>query len=164
MAQPGPTAGPLDQSRNVRDHQLTITPLERAEHGLQRRERVISDLWVGAREPREQRGLARVRKTHQPDVCQQLEPKRQPCLLAWQSALGEPRRLVRRPCEALVAAPAGAAASHYRALAWSHQVVERRVDLDDDLRARRNSDLERPPVRAVLERTLAVPTARGFEM
>ncbi len=82
MPEPGAGARTLDQSGNVGDHELAVILVERAEHRLERRERVVGDLRRRPRQPRQQRGLAGVGKTDQPDVSEQLQLQRQPALLA----------------------------------------------------------------------------------
>ena len=104
---PGARAGALDQPRDVGQHQLALVGLDRAEHRLERGERVVGDLRRARGEPRQQRALARVGQAHQAGVGEQLEPQLQPALLAGQAALGEARRLPGRVGEALVAAPPG---------------------------------------------------------
>ena len=96
VAEPGAVAGALDQAGDVGDHELAVVGLERAEHGLERRERVGGDLRLRPRHPREQRGLARVGQADEPDVGEQLEVEPQRALVSGQPALGEPRRLPRR--------------------------------------------------------------------
>ena len=49
---PAPSRGALDQARDVGDHELAVVGVERAEHRLERRERVGGDLRRGAREAR----------------------------------------------------------------------------------------------------------------
>ena len=58
----------LDQARDVGDHELALVAFERAEHRLERRERIVGDLRRRAREAREQRGLAGVRQADEADV------------------------------------------------------------------------------------------------
>ena len=70
---PAPLAGALDQPRDVGDHELALGGLERAEHRLERRERVVGDLRRGARQARDQRRLAGVGQPDEPDVGEQLE-------------------------------------------------------------------------------------------
>ena len=60
VAEAGAVAGALDQPRDVGDDELAIVGLERAEHRLERRERVGGDLRLRARHAREQRRLAGV--------------------------------------------------------------------------------------------------------
>ena len=123
VPEPGAGARALDQPRNVGDHELAVVELERAEHRLERGERVVGDLRLGAGQARQQRGLAGVRQADQADVGEQLELERDPRLIAGQPALGEPRRLMGRPGEALVPAAARAAAGDDRALARTDEVV-----------------------------------------
>ena len=96
VAEAGAVAGALDQAGDVGDHELAVVAVERAEHRLERRERVVGDLRRRARQPREQRGLAGVRQADEADVGEQLELQLDPALLARQAALGEARRLARR--------------------------------------------------------------------
>ena len=49
---PAPVAGALDQPGDVGDHELAVVGVERAEHRLERRERVGGDLRLRAGEPR----------------------------------------------------------------------------------------------------------------
>src|SRR5579884_3166361 len=164
VAQPRPRAGALDQSGDVGDHELAILELERPEHRLERREWVPGDLGVRAGQAREQRGLARVGEPDQPNVGQQLQLERQPALLPRETPLGEARRLVGGTREALVAAPARAAAGHHRALPGPGEVVARPVGLDQHLGARGHPYLERLAVLAVAQRALAVAAAAGLEV
>jgi hypothetical protein len=46
--------GALDQAGNVGQHELALFALEGAEHGLERRERVVGHLGLGASQPSEQ--------------------------------------------------------------------------------------------------------------
>ena len=61
VSEPGAGACPLDQPGDVGDDELAVVGLERAEHRLERRERVGGDLRLRARHAREQRRLAGVR-------------------------------------------------------------------------------------------------------
>ena len=65
VAEPDALARALDQARDVRDRQLPpVGRVDRAEHRLERRERVVGDLRLRVRDPAQQRRLAGVR---QPD-------------------------------------------------------------------------------------------------
>ena len=97
VAEPGAGARALDQAGDVGEHELAVVGVERAEHRLERRERVAGDLRLRARQAREQRGLAGVGEPDEPDVGEQLELQLDLALLPRQPALGEPRRLPRRP-------------------------------------------------------------------
>ena len=50
VAEPGALARALDQPGDVGDHELAVVELERAEHRLERRERVVGDLRPRARQ------------------------------------------------------------------------------------------------------------------
>ena len=52
VAEPGARARALDQPRDVGEHELALVGLDRAEHRLERRERVVGDLRPRARQPR----------------------------------------------------------------------------------------------------------------
>ena len=55
VAEPDAFARTLDQPRHVRDHELpAVGRLDRPEHGLQRRERILGDLRLRVRDAREQ--------------------------------------------------------------------------------------------------------------
>ena len=122
VAEPGAGAGPLDQARDVSEHELALVALERAEHGMQRGERVVGDLRLGPREAGEQRRLAGVRQPDQAGVGQQPQTQLEPALLARQPVLGEARRLARGRGEVLVAAPPASTARDQRRLAALGQI------------------------------------------
>ena len=89
----------------------------------------------------------------------------EPRLLAGQPPLGEPRRLMGGAGEALVAAPARAAAGHHGALSGAHEVVARAVAARPPPRSRagpRSSSV--CAVGAVAQRPLAVAAAAGLEV
>ena len=90
-----------------RRDELAFAVVDRAEHRLERRERVVGDLRRRAGQPGEQRGLTGVWEPDQPGVGKQLQPQLDPARLALEAALGKPRRLARRGREALVAVTAG---------------------------------------------------------
>ena len=117
VAEAGAGARPLDQPGDVGDHELAILGIERPQRRFERRERVVGHLRMRPGQSRQQRRLARVGQADQTDVGEQLQPERHPRPVAGEPALGEPRGLVGRPGEALVAAAAGAAAGDHRALA-----------------------------------------------
>ena len=110
--------------------------------GSQRRERVGGDLRLRAGHPRQQRGLAGVGQADEADVGEQLEVQLDLALLARQPLLGQPRRLADRGREALVAAPARAAARQRDLLAGPHEVVRAPVPALD-LRAGRDEHDQR---------------------
>ena len=160
VAEARPLGRALDQPGDVGHHELAVLGVQRAEHRLQRRERVGGDLRVRAREPRQQRGLARVGQPDEPDVGEQLEVQLDDALLAREAALGEPRRLPHGAGELLVAAPAGAAGGDRDLLAGAHEVVARAVPLGD-LGAGRHAHDHRRAVGAVALGALAVAAAVG---
>ena len=163
VAEAGAAARALDQPGDVGDHELAVVGLERAEHRLERRERIGRDLRLRARDPGEQRRLARVREPDEPDVGEQLELELDRALLPRQAALGQPRGLAHGRLEALVAAAAGAAARDVTSWPGAHEVVARAVPALD-LRARRHRDHERLAVGAVAQGALAVAAALGAEV
>ena len=81
---------------------LSATHIERVVHceiqhpevGFERRERVVRHFGVGGGDRREQRGFARVRQAHEPDIRD--EPQLQPkfALFAGLTLLSVPRRLL----------------------------------------------------------------------
>ena len=164
VPEPGAGAGSLDQAGDVGDHELAVVPLERAEHRLDRGERVVRDLRLGAGEPSEQRRLAGIREPDEAGV--RLEPQLQleRALLARQPALGEARRLARGGGELLVAASAAAAVRHDGALAVAQELpaVAGLHVLHEG--PGRDAHLEWPGRRAVLVRALAVTAALGPEV
>src|SRR4051812_20377404 len=159
VAQPGAPGRALDQPGDVGEHELALVALHDAEHRLERRERIVGHLRVGARQPAQQRRLARVGQPDQPDVGQQLQPHLEPALLPRHALLGEARRLARRVGELLVAPPARTAARDDHALARPHEVVHVPVVLRAPHRPWRHADFERLARRAVAQRPLPVPAA-----
>ena len=104
--------GALDQPRNVRDDQLgAVRRVDRPEHGLERRERVVGDLRLRIRDPREERRLPGIREADERSVGEQLQMQLELGLLARQAGLGKPRRLERGRRKAAVAASARAPAA-----------------------------------------------------
>ena len=164
MAEPRARARALDQPRDVGDHELALVALERPQHRLDRREGIVGDLRLRARQPGEQRRLARVRQPHQPGVGQQPAAAARAALLAGQSAFGEARALPRGRCELLVAAPAAAAAGHERALARVQRGPSGRPAPGPRPPCRAHAHLERLGRRAVLVRPLAVTAALRLEV
>ena len=69
---PAPSLAPSIRPGMSAMHELALGAVERAEHRLERRERVVGDLRRGARQPREQRRLAGVRQPDEADVGEQL--------------------------------------------------------------------------------------------
>ncbi len=81
VSEAGAVAGPLDETGDVGDDELAVVRLQRAEHRLERGERVVGDLGRRARQPRDERGLARVGQADETDVGEELQLQRQPPLL-----------------------------------------------------------------------------------
>src|ERR671928_94463 len=78
VPEPGALARALDEPWDVGQDELAVVAVQRAEHRLERRERVAGHLRGRAGQPREQRRLARVRHPDEPDVGQQLEAQLDP--------------------------------------------------------------------------------------
>ena len=163
VAEAGAARRALDQPGDVGDHDLALLGLDRAEDRLERRERVVGDLRLRARHARDQRRLAGVRQPDEAGVGQQLEPQLDHPLLPRQPALGQPRRLARRPGEALVAAPAEAALGDADLLAGRDEVEARAVPALD-LVPGGTPTTSGVAVGAVAQRALAVPAAAGAEV
>ena len=131
VAEPDALARALDQARDVGDDELApVGRLDRAEHRLQRRERVVGDLRPRVRDAREQRRLARVRQPDERRVGEQLQVQLDVALLARQADLREPRHLPRRRDEARVAAPAAAAAREHDPRAGMREVGDQVVAVE----------------------------------
>ena len=129
---------------------------EHAEHRRERRERIVGDLRRGARQPREQRGLAGVRQPDEADVGEQLQLQLEPPFLARQAALGKARRLAGGRREALVALAARAAARR------RSRAGPRRAAPSDARRARRPRPRRRrrsrcPAARAIVSVSPSAP-------
>ncbi len=93
-----------------------------AEARLERGKRIIGDFRTRRGNARNQRGFARVRKTHQTHVGQQLQFEAQVALLAGLALFGFARRLMPGLGEMLVAAPAAPALREQNALAGLGQI------------------------------------------
>ena len=163
VAEPGTLARALDQPGDVGDHELALVRLDRAEHRLDRRERVVGDLRLRVRDPAQERRLAGVRQAGQRGVGEELQVQLVLALLAGKAGLRESGRLPGRGGEAAVAAPAGAAAREHRPSARVGQVGDQLVVRVEDLRAGRDPQLGCLPRGAVLSRAAPVPAARGRE-
>src|ERR1035437_1021974 len=164
MAQPGACSRALDQPRDVGDHQLAVFGSERTQHRLERGERIVGDLWVGARQPREQRGLAGVGQAHESHVGEQLELEVDPRLLSWQPALGKPWCLVGWTGEALVPPATGTPSGENDALPGTDQIQIGPIGFEHSLGTRRHQQLELLAVLAVAQRALSVPAPASLEL
>ena len=153
VAEPDPLARAFDQAGDVRDRELAaVRRLDRAEHGRERRERVVGDLRRRVREPAQQRRLAGVRQPGHRRVREQLQPQLDLGLLGGLGHLGEARRLPGRRREARVAAAAAAAAGEDDARARTGEVGDQLAFDAERLRPDRHGDLDRGAVGAVLPR------------
>ena len=153
MAEADALARAFDQARHVGDDELpAVRRLGRAEHRLQRRERVVGDLRRRVRDAREQRRLARVRQADERRVREQLQVQLEVALLAGRADLGELRYLPRRRDEARVAAAAAAAAREHDARAGMREVGDQVAFVREHLRADRHVQLDVLAVGAVLAR------------
>ena len=123
MPEPRALRGALDQAGDVGEHELTVLGVERAQHRLDGRERIVGDLRRRPGEPPQKRRLAGVRLAHETRVGEQLEAQLDPARLALEAPLGEARSLAGGAGEALVAVATQPAGRHDRALAGLDQVV-----------------------------------------
>ncbi len=158
-----PLRGPFDEPGDVGDDDLAVVGLDRPQVGLQRGERVVGDLRLGARQAGDERRLAGVGQADEADVGQQAQLQLDLPFLPGQPLLGQARRLPGRRREGLVAAPAGAPAGDAHLLARRDHVEARAVPATD-LRAGRDAHDERVPVGAVLEGAHAVAAALRAEV
>ena len=150
VAEPDAFARALDQARDVGDDELAaVGRLDRAEHRLERRERVVGDLRPRVRDPREQRRLAGVRQPDERGVGEQLQVQLDVALVARHSDLGEPRHLPDRADEARVAAAAAPAAREHDARLRVREIGDS-SSLVEHLRPDRHADLDVLAVGAVL--------------
>ena len=107
MAEAGAVGRALDEPGDVGDGQLALLrPVHHAEHGLERRERVVRDLRLRVRDPPEERRLAGVREAGERRVDDELEPELELELVSGEAGLREARRLPSRCREAGVSAAA----------------------------------------------------------
>ena len=107
VAQAVPLVRPLDQARDVGDHERPVGPrVDGPQVGILGRERIIGDLGMGPRDPREQGRLAGVRQPDEPDVGDDLQLQADPALLAGLPVLDLPRGPVGARLEMGVAIPA----------------------------------------------------------
>ena len=88
MSEPAALAGALDQPRDVRHHEAVGVLAGHAQVGRERREGIVGDLGLRGREPGEQRGLPRVRQSHQADVGDRAQLHREGLGLAGLARLG----------------------------------------------------------------------------
>src|SRR6185369_6681390 len=111
IAKPRARMRAFNQTRNVRDDKRTkVSEIDHAEVRFQRGERVVGNLWTSRGNSRDESRLARVRKTHQTNIREQLQLELQLALFALAAALVITRRTVCRTGEVRVAKTAAAAA------------------------------------------------------
>ncbi len=164
VAEADALAGALDQPRDVRDGELPpVRGVHRAEHRLERRERVIRDLRLRVRDPGQKRRLAGVRQPHERGVGEQLQPQIKLGLVARCADLREARRLARGGRELTVAATAGAAAAQYGLSAGVRKIDDEVSVGVEDLRADRDRELDALAVGPVLAGAAAVAAAAALE-
>ena len=153
VAEAGALRRALDQSPDVGQDELALAVVDRAQHRLDRRERVAGDLrtraWVPPRATTRPRSAGRP-VPRPPEGAAAADPALHP----GQPLLGEPRRLPRRGREALVPVAPLASRSDHGPLPRLGQVVRRAVGRDDR-RPRGDQDLAVRPARLVL--LLAAP-------
>ena len=164
VAETDALARALDQSRDVGDDQLAaVRRLHGAEHRRERRERILGNLRPRVGDPRQQRGLARVREADERCVGEELEAKLDLPLLAGQADLGKPRRLPARPCEMLVAAATHAALRHDDSRTRVREVGNELLALED-LRPDRDGEHRVVSARAVGETAAATAAATRAQL
>ena len=116
---PRPAVRAFDQARHVGDHEAAVVAqADHAEIRRQRRERVVGDLRPRRRDARDQRGLAGVGETDEPDVGEQLQLETEILFFARLARLHFSRRAVRGRREPRVAHAAASAAGDEHALAF----------------------------------------------
>ncbi len=119
----------FDQAGDVGDHERAIviailSHAHDAEVRLQRGERIVGDFGLRRGDARNQRGLAGIGKSHQPDVGQQLQFQAQALKVAGLAVFVLRRSLVRGCREAGVAASAAPALGHDEAVAGNREIVQ----------------------------------------
>ena len=141
---------PLDQARDVGDHELDRVGVLAArtsnaydpEVGLEGREGIVGDLRLRGRDGRNERGLAGVREPDEGHVCHQLELEVQPVLLAELGLLGEGRRPEAVAQETGVPPPAPPAGRRHVTVSTLGEVGEHLGARTADDRADRDGDDE----------------------
>ena len=164
VAQAKPRVSSLDQARDVGNHERVFRiDDDRPQVRILGGERVIGDLGMGSRDPREQGGLAGVGQPDQADVGDHLELQDDPPLLAGKAVLVLPRCPVGGRLEVGVAMPSPAAAGNDDRFSGRLQVAEdvSAVTVTDD-RSRRNLDHQVVALAAETVRALAVLAAVGL--
>ena len=164
VTEPDSLARALDQPGDVGDGELGAgRRLDRPEHGLEGRERVVGDLRGRVRDPAEKRRLARVRHTRERSIGDELEPELQSPVASGEPGLGEPRRLSGRGRELRVPAASGAATGGDEPRARPVEVGNELAALVEELRADRELEHDRGAVGTVLAGAAPVAAALGLE-
>ncbi len=123
---PWPRCAPsISPGTSATTKRTVVAQTHDAEIRRQRRERVVGDLRLRRRNPRDQRALAGVRKTDQADIGEQLQPQPQRARFTSPPGLDAARRAVGGRRERRVAAPAAAAPRDQHAFAGVCEVRER---------------------------------------
>ena len=108
-SQTAPFVRTFDNSRNIRNHECTVSgKLHHSQIGFERRERVIGNLGPRRRNARNQCRFPRVRIPYQPHIRQQFQLKLQLPELTWLAVFVLRRSLMGGTGKALVATPAPA--------------------------------------------------------
>src|SRR5580692_9955964 len=119
---------PFNQPRNIRHHKAAL--FFRFSHGhnaevrLQSRKRIIGNLRPRRRDSRNQRGLANIGITDQPNIREQLKFQPEDTFFAGPSLFMFARSLVRRRSKARITAPAAPAVSDYHAFIRAGKIVD----------------------------------------
>src|SRR6185295_16599313 len=143
-AEPCARRGAFDQARDVRNHEAAVVAdTHHAELRMQRRERVVRYLRPRGRKRARERRLARVRRTEQPDIGEQLERELQMPRFARAAAPELARCAIHARLEAGIAATAVPALRDEQALTVARKVAQRFAGIEvADLRALRHLDQE----------------------
>src|ERR687887_421270 len=147
MSEPETTVRAFDQSGHVGyDEAAIVAQPDHAEVGGERGERIVGDLRTRGGDARDQRRLAGVWKSDEPDVGEQLELEAQILDLARLAGLHFPRRAVGGRREMRVAEPAAPSPCDEHALSFFGEIGEQARRLALALlvyeRADRNRELE----------------------
>src|SRR5690606_15410361 len=131
----------LDEPRYVRQHEIDIARTHDAQVWMQRRKRIIRDLWFGGADFRQKGRLARIRQPYKASVSNERQPQPDGQFLAGLTGISPPRRLGRRRLEVCIARTAVAATRDQRALARLRQIGDQGLLIfGKDLRAGRHLD------------------------
>src|SRR6185369_6919111 len=116
----------LNQSRYIGDYEgAKVTEVDDTQMWLQSGERIVCDLRTRCGHSRDKRRLARVWKTHETDIREQLQFQLKLQLFSLTSALMVARCTVRRGCEVSVSKTTTAATRGHPAVAVVTEVVKK---------------------------------------